>query len=134
MKPLSYLLDTNICVSILRGNVSTITRFQEVGIESCCISEITVAELLYGAECSANQKSNKSLVEEFCQDFRIIPIFETLETFAKEKARLRKEGQLIDDFDLLIGSAAKHYDMTLVTDNIKHLERIKIKIENWLSH
>lgn len=53
--------------------------------------------------------------------------------FAMQKARLRKEGKLIDDFDLLIGCTAKVTQCTLVTENIKHLKRIEnIRIENWI--
>lgn len=47
-----YLLDTNICVFIMRGKHNLDKKLLDIGIENCCISEITVAELLYGAECS----------------------------------------------------------------------------------
>lgn len=56
-----------------------------------------------------------------------------LETFAEAKASLRKQGLLVDDFDLLIGSTAKHNNMIMVSENEKHLSRIPhIKIENWV--
>lgn len=45
---------------------------------------------------------------------------------------LESEGKRIDDFDILIGSTAVKNNLVMVTDNIKHLERIpNIKIENW---
>lgn len=47
-----YLLDSNICVYILRGKKRMSEQLKKVGWLNCCISEITVAELLYGAECS----------------------------------------------------------------------------------
>jgi tRNA(fMet)-specific endonuclease VapC len=50
----------------------------------------------------------------------------------KGKARLRKAGQPIDDFDLLIGATAIAYGLILVTNNVDHLQRIKaIIIEDW---
>jgi hypothetical protein len=50
-----------------------------------------------------------------------------------QKARLTKTGNLIDDFDLLIGCSAVANNLIMVTDNVKHLSRIKnIVIENWV--
>jgi tRNA(fMet)-specific endonuclease VapC len=50
-----------------------------------------------------------------------------------EKARLRKSGKPVDDFDLLIGSTAIANDLILVTNNTKHFENLKrIKLDNWI--
>lgn len=64
----------------------------------------------------------------------ILPISDVIELFADEKVRLRLAGMPIgDDFDLLIGCTAVYYDMTLVSENIKHFKNIEdIKIENWV--
>ena len=62
-----------------------------------------------------------------------MPIFPVLDVFAFEKARLEKLGLRLDDFDLLIGSTAIHYDLVLVTNNVKHFERMQgLNIENWV--
>lgn len=54
--------------------------------------------------------------------------------YGKEKARLKKSGQLISDFDLLIGCTAVANDLIMVTENESELNRIKgIKIENWVN-
>jgi len=56
----------------------------------------------------------------------------SLETFAKEKARLKRAGKLIPDFDLLIGTTALHHGLTLVTNNTKHMQRLEgLQLENW---
>ena len=61
-------------------------------------------------------------------------MFNALSLFGKNKAILRREGLLIDNFDLLIGSTAVAHNCVLVTDNVKHLSRIPdIEIENWIS-
>jgi len=63
----------------------------------------------------------------------VLPILNAIETFAKEKSRLRKTGNMIDDFDLLIGATAIANNMILVTENEKHLSRLSgIQIENWI--
>ncbi len=72
------------------------------------------------------------IVEAFIPKFAIIPIYNSLDIYAKEKARLRKYGQLIDDFDILIGATSVANNMIMVTNNVAHLNRIEdIKIEDW---
>lgn len=52
--------------------------------------------------------------------------------FASEKARLRKQGILLDDFDILIGSTAIANKMIMVSNNTKHLSRLKdIILQDW---
>lgn len=128
----NYLLDTNICIYFLKGKFNLDKKIESVG-ESCCfISEITLAELKYGAENSDRKEDNKIIIEEFISKFNIIPIFTSLDIYAKEKTRLRKKGITIDDFDLLIGSTAIAYGLILVTNNEKHFISLqKIKLENW---
>lgn len=133
-RPSKYLLDSNICIYILRGQKGMSNQLRKIGWHNCCISEITVAELLYGAECSSAVEENKREVMSFCADIEIIPIGIALSEYASQKAKLRKKGTLIDDLDLFIGSTAVATDCILVTENVKHLNRIEnIQIENWLS-
>jgi len=61
-----------------------------------------------------------------------VGIYNSLDFFAKEKVRLQKEGNLIPDFDLLIGATSITNDMILISNNESHLNRISnIKLENW---
>lgn len=129
-----YLLDTNICVFYLKGKYDLLTKIEKIGRQHCFISEITVAELLYGASCSNDKERVLSEVNRFINQFEVLPIYESLSTFADAKAQLRKEGILIDNFDLLIGVTAIHHKLIMVTENVKHLNRLpQIKIENWIN-
>ncbi len=128
-----YLLDSNICVYLLRDKKGIRNYIRKIRWENCCISEITVIELLYGAECSNAVEANMQEVRQLCADLNVIPISVAIEEFARQKARLRREGKLIDDFDLLIGCTAKVSQCVLVTENLKHLERGEgLGIENWV--
>ena len=53
----NYLLDTNICISILKNKFDTRRRVAKVGLDHCFISEITLAELYYGASKSGDKAS-----------------------------------------------------------------------------
>ncbi|MDT7827678.1 type II toxin-antitoxin system VapC family toxin [Pricia sp. S334] len=130
---MKYLLDTNICVHYFRGQFKLADKIQEVDLRNCAISEITLAELAYGAENSSDPKKNFKLIDKFAEQVKILPIFNAINIYAQEKARLRKKGTMISDFDILIGSTSIANGLIMVTENLKDFERIsKIKIENWV--
>jgi len=73
------------------------------------------------------------LISEFIDQISIIPIFDAIHEYGKQKARLRRAGNLIGDFDILIGTTATSNNLIMVTENVKDFERIEnIKIENWV--
>ncbi len=129
-----YLLDTNICIYYIKGKYNLDKKFDTVDDNFLFISEITLAELKFGVENSAFPNKNRTVLQDFLSGIQILPIFNALDVFAKEKARLRKSGTPIDDFDLLIGASAIANDMVLVTNNPNHFIRLNgIVIENWTS-
>ena len=127
-----YLLDTNICAYFLNGKYNLKVKIEEIGIENCFVSEITIAELKYGVEKSIFKDKNRKVVEKFEKIFDVIPIFSSLDVYAKEKARLKTKGKILDDFDLLIGSTAISNKFILVTKNTSDFDRLQdIVIEDW---
>jgi len=108
-------------------------KFEKVKLDNCAISEITLAELVFGAENSSNPDKNHKLIDRFIRQITIIPIFDSIYLYGKEKARLRKSGTMISDFDLMIGCTAVEKELTLVTENVHEFERVyNIRIENWI--
>lgn len=130
---MKYLLDTNICIHFFRGRFNLLDKFQEIGLDNCAISEITLAELVFGAENSSNPNKNHKLIQNFTDQITILPIYNSIYKYGIEKAALRKSGNMISDFDLLIGCTATENDLVMVTENTKELERISgIRLENWI--
>jgi len=129
---MDYLLDTNICIYFLKGRYKLVEKIDRVGFENLFISEITIAELKYGVEKSTNPDKNRPVINELIDRFKHLPIYGALDVYAKEKARLKKTGNIVDDLDLLIGATAIENNMVLVTNNEKHFVRLQnIKVENW---
>ena len=119
------LLDTSSVVDHLRG-VKPID--EPVVSEGVGISVITYLELIYGVYKSRNFKKNLSIVCDLIENMNIEIVGIDLHVsneYGKNKALLENEGKTIDDFDLIIGCAAKVYNLKLVTRNSKHFERIK---------
>lgn len=127
-----YLLDTNICIYYIKGMYELDRKFEAAGVKNCFISEVSVAELKYGVANSKTPHLIKPIVEAFIPRFAIIPIFDALDIFALEKARLRKNGEMVDDFDILIGATAITHGLTMVTNNTRHLGRLNnILLQDW---
>ncbi|MEN0051347.1 MAG: PIN domain-containing protein [Bacteroidota bacterium] len=132
---MKYVLDTDTSIFYMKGKYNLEQKIREVKFENVFVSEITIAELKFGlinAPEGKKKEKNKLVTKTFIETVAIIPIFDTLDFYAEEKARLRKLGTPIDEFDLLIGSSAVVNGYIMVTNNEKHFNRIKgIKIENW---
>lgn len=129
-----FLLDTNICIFLFRGKFDIQSRLDKIEHNRCYISEVTVAELKFGVECSSKREQNLKILNDFLSEVNVIPFEVSIDIFAKEKARLRRAGTPIDDFDLLIGCTAKACNLVMVTDNEKHFQYIQgLQIENWIN-
>jgi tRNA(fMet)-specific endonuclease VapC len=129
---MKYVLDTNICAFYFRGNQAIRNKMYEIGFENLFISEITVLELLYGAANSTQIDKKLNEVNNFVARLQTLPIHPALLLFATEKARLNKLGTPLENFDLLIGVSAVQHNMTMVTNNTRHFERVQhIILEDW---
>lgn len=127
-----YLLDTNICISLLKNKYGIREKVADVQAGNCYISEITLAELFYGASKSNNKQARVQDVAYLLDIFQVVPMYEALELYGDIKAELERKGTPIDDFDMLIGSSAIYNKLIMVTDNVKHLNKLPgIKIQNW---
>ena len=116
----------------MRGVSEVRDQLEKAGFDRCAISIITLAELKFGAENSNRPELRRQETETFCRPLAVLSLNETLDVYAREKTRLRRIGQPVAEFDLLIGSTAIHYNLVLVTNNIKHFGRMQhLTIENW---
>jgi tRNA(fMet)-specific endonuclease VapC len=130
---MNYLLDTDTCVYALRGRSSVRERLAAVGLEAVAVSIITLAELRYGAACSARPEDNHRAIDDFAQGINLLGIDPAIaRAFGDFKANLRQRGELIEDFDLVIASTARTLNLILVTNNLEHFRRIPdLRLENW---
>lgn len=81
---MKYLLDSNICIHFFRGQFGIIDKLKAVGLSNCAISEITLAELVYGAENSENSEKNFEIVDKFVNQLTILPIFDSIRIYGKK--------------------------------------------------
>lgn len=129
-----YVLDTIVLIDVLRDKPKGVRkRIQEIGIDNCVVSDLTVYELYTGVAASADPEGNKEILEKMFDQLAVMPASDAYWTAAREKAKLSKAGTPIEDKDLLIGCTALEYGLTLITGNARHMSRIQgLKIEPWI--
>ena len=130
---MQYLLDTNICIALIKNVPGVREKIIRAGIENCLVPDIAVAELYYGA-AKSERPEHFDDVDFIVQHFEMLSIDPALETYGRLKHELEELGRPIDDFDLLIGAIAKQSNITLVTHNTKHFSHIPgIVLEDWIA-
>ena len=128
-----YLLDTDTIIYNFKGN-EAIKKNLKLHLEDPLkISVITLMELYFGAYKSEKVNINLAKIRTLENTFEIIETNKnSAETYGMLKASLEKAGTPLDDFDLIIASCALAHNLTLVTNNVKHFNRIEgMKITNW---
>ena len=129
-----YMLDTNICIYAIKHKPEQVfMRLQEHDPIDICISSVTYAELVHGAEKSKAIEKNRVALALLLANIEIMN-FDSLaaESYGKIRADLEKAGTPIGPLDMMIAGHAKALAYTLVTNNTKEFERVKgLKLENW---
>ena len=127
-----YLLDTCVCIALLKKSPNVIQRLREVGSSNCRISDITLAELYFGAFKSGKEKHFND-VNEISKLYDKYPIKYTRK-YGEIRWELEKQGLRIGDMDMFIAATAIEEDLVLVTGNVKHFSRVPgLKIEDWMT-
>ncbi len=128
-----YLLDTDTIIFSLKGNAAVRKNLLFHINDAIKISTITLMELYYGAYKSKKVTGNLAKIKTIEQSLEIIPVgIEAAEIFGMLKSKLEKTGSRLDDFDLIIAACSLAHNLTLVTNNEKHFQRIEgLKLANW---
>jgi tRNA(fMet)-specific endonuclease VapC len=132
---LKYMLDTNIVIYVIKHKPAEVReRFNSV-FSQICVSSITVAELVYGAENSAQPEHNLMVVENFFSRLQVLDYgTDAAIQYGNIKAYLKKLGQLISDNDLHIAAHARSKGLIIVTNNTKEFNRVPaLQVENWVN-
>ena len=129
-----YLLDTNICIFLIRNKSQRLREKIKMYSPSLLhLSVITVAELEYGAAKSQNPVKEHQAVLDFVSPFKIINFNPNdAENFGLIRSYLEKKGTPIGPYDMQIAAQAMTRNLTVVTNNYDEFVRIPwIKVEDW---
>lgn len=133
---INYLLDTNICIFIIKKHpIQVIRKLQDHDISEIGISSITLSELEYGVSKSTKREQNKLALAGFLAPIEIVSYDDKASgVYGDIRAFLEKKGTPIGPLDTLIGAHALSLDCILVTNNTKEFIRIpNLFVEDWAS-
>lgn len=129
------MLDTNIVIFTMKQRpIEVKEKFNAVSTQ-LCISSISVAELIFGAENSQTPEKNLKIIENFLSRLQILDYgVDAAIQYGNIKAHLKKIGTPIGENDLHIAAHARSKGLILVTNNTKEFERVPaLQIENWVN-
>ncbi|HEY5891737.1 MAG TPA: type II toxin-antitoxin system VapC family toxin [Chthoniobacterales bacterium] len=131
---MKYLLDTDVCIAVLRGSLRVRERLQAVRPDDCGISVVSIFELLSGVECCRRPEEERRKVETFIAPMHVLPFDQDSALRAAQvRWHLEKVGRPIGPYDLLLAGQALAVDVTLVTGNTTEFARVpNLVLENWV--
>lgn len=122
---MKYLLDADWAIQALLGKPYAVSTLEKLAPEGIAISWITVGELYEGAFGFANPQQHLASFREFIRPLHTYGVNDAvMERFATIRSFLRRRGQIIPDFDILLAATALEYQLTVLTFNHKHLSKI----------
>ena len=132
-----FLLDTCTWIEYFHERNGVPEHARSVGRSNLCASEVTLAELTYGAINSGDYERHIKEPQILRRDVMIYDISEVFEEYGQIRCALKKIRKDLDrevgQFDLLIGATALHYGLTVLTDNLKHFSLMPgVKCVNWV--
>jgi tRNA(fMet)-specific endonuclease VapC len=131
---LDYMLDTSICIHVLRNYPPELQeRFNRLA-EQLCISSVTLAELHYGAEKSARRLENLQAIEHFTARLEALSFTEQAAAhYGQIRAQLERLGRPAGAYDMMIGGHARSEGLILVTNHVREFEPMDgLRVESWL--
>jgi tRNA(fMet)-specific endonuclease VapC len=129
------ILDTNVCIDVLRGRTKVVNRLAKCQPKDCFISVITEFELFQGADRAPAglQKDERAKVSRFVESFQILPFdSECARIAARINADLLNRGTPGSITDVFIAAAGLRHKMSVVTNNTNDFRRIDgLTLEDW---
>ena len=132
---LKFMLDTNICIFTIKNRPEEVREAFKRHSGQLSISTVTLMELIYGAEKSANPERNLADVEGFAARLEVLPYDTQAAAHSGQlRAELARIGKPIGPYDQMIAGHARAQGLILVTNNLREFERVPgLRVEDWVN-
>jgi len=131
---MSYFLDTNTCIYLLRGLYPSLTdRLLRERPSTVKIPAMVLAELYAGSRESSDPERTKTAIDAFVSAFEIAGFDQkAASSFGDIRSALDRASVKVGPYDLIIAATVIAHNGILVTNNIKEFSRIEgLVVENW---
>ncbi len=126
-----YLVDTDWIVDYLKGKQKSVETLQKLFDDVLYVSMISIAEIYEGIVDAKDKEQIEKSLDDFLEGVVILNLNEDIcRKFGKIRNDMRKKGEMIGDFDILIASTSIVHGLKLITGNKSHFTRIK-EVEIW---
>ncbi|UXS38944.1 type II toxin-antitoxin system VapC family toxin [Agrobacterium tumefaciens] len=131
---LTYMLDTNICIYVMKTYPPELREKFNALADQLCISSITLGELYYDAEKSVRRQENINAIENFTARLDVLPFADKgAAHYGQIRAELAKAGTPCGVRDMQIGGHARSEGLIVVTNNMREFVRMPgLRVENWV--
>ena len=121
-----YLVDTDWVIDHLNNIRAATEKLRELQPKGVALSTVSLAELYEGVYYSRDPEKNEAALDKFLSRFPVMGVDQDIcQCFGRERGKLRKAGKMIGDFDLVIAATCLCGNLTLLTNNVSHFERIE---------
>lgn len=122
---MTYIIDSDWVADFLKGTPEALSLLQRLAPSGLAISVVTYGEILEGIHYGSDPERHRRDFQQFLRFVDIVGLdTPDFARFAVARGELRLTGQIIGDLDILIAATAVGNDLTLVTRNLKHFQRI----------
>ena len=131
---MKYLLDTNICVFVIRRKSATVlARLETHAADEIGISTVTLAELRYRADKSQRPAQNHAALDAFLVPLLVVDFgAEAADCYGRVRAELERRGTPIGPLDTMIAAHSLCLGVPLVTNNAAEFSRVPgLQWEDW---
>jgi tRNA(fMet)-specific endonuclease VapC len=129
------ILDTNVCIDVLRGRKKVVERIASCRPRDCFISVVTEFELLQGADRAPaeHRDDERAKVSRFVASLQILPFDSACARIAARlNAGLLNQGTPVSVTDVFIAATGLRHHLTVVTNNTGDFRRIGgLTLEDW---
>lgn len=131
---LNYMLDTNICIYVMKDRPEGLRARFRAAASSVCISTVVLAELRFGAEESAARSKSLEAVDDFLAQVNVLPFdHDAAVHYGQLRAELERAGTPCGLHDTQIGAHARSQSLIIVTNNRREFDRMPgLRVENWV--
>jgi tRNA(fMet)-specific endonuclease VapC len=122
---MAYIIDADWIIEIGRGNSVAMQVVSDLAPEVVAVSWLTLGEIYEVAFNTPHPEAYIDSLQQLLSRFAVIGVDgPIIERFAEVRALLRRQGQLISDLDILLAATALARDLTVLTYNRRHFERV----------
>src|SRR6266704_983913 len=131
---LQYMLDTDICIYVIKNHPEALREKFNRLADQLCISSITLGALHFGAEKSLRRLENLDAINNFTACLEVLPFGpKAAAHYGQIRADLQRAGTPCGPHDMQIAGHARSEGLVVVTNNMREFSRMPgLRVENWV--